>query len=110
MGLVVGFTTMIGNMAGAFTNIFFLAMRLDKTAFIGTSAWLFFIVNLFKVPFHIFVWETITWQSFQLNLIAIPIILLGFSIGIRIVKRINEKVFRILILILTAIGALFILA
>ena len=30
MGLVVGFTTMIGNLAGPFANIFFLAMRLPK--------------------------------------------------------------------------------
>ncbi len=109
MGLLVGFTTMVGNMAGAFANIFFLAMRLDKTAFIGTAAWLFCIVNLFKVPFHVFSWHTITWESFQLNLLSIPIIVLGFTVGIRIVKYINEKVFRMLILILTGIGALIIL-
>ena len=28
MGLTAGFTTMVGNLAGAFANIFFLAMRL----------------------------------------------------------------------------------
>ena len=29
-GLMAGFTTMVGNLAGAFTNIYFLAMRLPK--------------------------------------------------------------------------------
>jgi uncharacterized membrane protein YfcA len=109
MGLLVGFTTMVGNMAGAFANIFFLAMRLDKTTFIGTAAWLFFIVNLFKVPFHIFVWGTISWHTFQLNLALIPAIILGFILGFKIIKLINENFFRMLFLILTAIGALIIL-
>lgn len=59
-GLMAGITTMIGNLAGAFSNVFFLAMRLPKQAFIGTAAWLFFLINLFKLPFHIWVWKTIT--------------------------------------------------
>ncbi len=41
MGLAAGFCTMVGNLAGAFANIYFLAMQLPKRAFIGTSAWLF---------------------------------------------------------------------
>ncbi len=44
-GFLAGFTTMIGNLAGAFTNIFFLATRIPKNEFIGTAAWLFFIIN-----------------------------------------------------------------
>ena len=59
MGIFAGITTMVGNLAGAFANIFFLAMRLPKNEFIGTAAWLFFIVNLFKLPFHIWAWGTI---------------------------------------------------
>jgi len=42
MGVLAGFTTMVGNLAGAFANIYFLAMRLPKNEFIGTAAWLFF--------------------------------------------------------------------
>ena len=63
MGLLAGFTTMIGNLAGAFSNIYFLAMRLPKNNFIGTAAWLFFLINSFKVPFHIWSWETINSKS-----------------------------------------------
>jgi uncharacterized membrane protein YfcA len=36
MGLAAGFTTMLGNLAGAFSNIYFLAMRIPKNDFIGT--------------------------------------------------------------------------
>ncbi|HEY1200816.1 MAG TPA: sulfite exporter TauE/SafE family protein [Niastella sp.] len=63
MGLVSGFTTMLGNLAGAFSNIYFLAMRLPKNDFIGTGAWIFLIINLFKLPFQVFYWKNITTSS-----------------------------------------------
>ncbi len=108
MGLVAGFTTMIGNLAGAFANIFFLAMRMPKNDFIGTAACLFFIINIFKLPFHIFVWETITAETFALNLRLASAVFIGFIIGIRIVKLIKEQQYRQLILALTALGAILI--
>lgn len=109
MGLSAGFTTMIGNLAGAFANLFFLAMRLPKNNFIGTIAWLFLIINLFKIPFHVFVWKTITPETIALNLRLIPGIALGLVAGIYLIKKIKEKQFRNLILILTALGAIIIL-
>jgi len=108
MGLVAGFTTMIGNLAGAFTNIFFLAMRMPKNDFIGTAAWLFFIINVFKMPFHIFVWKTITPETLALNLRLAPAVFIGFIIGIRVVQWIKEQQYRRLILALTALGAILI--
>ena len=108
MGLSAGFTTMIGNLAGAFANIFFLAMRVPKNVFIGTTAWLFFIVNLFKVPFHIWVWETVGTETFAVNLRLIPLVILGFIVGVRTVALIREGDYRRMILILTAIGAVLI--
>ena len=105
MGLSAGFTTMVGNLAGAFSNLYFLAMRLPKVHFIGTAAWLFFIINLFKFPFHVFVWGTITKESLYLNLTLLPAIIIGLYTGIKIVKLIPEKLFRQLILVLTAAGA-----
>jgi uncharacterized membrane protein YfcA len=109
MGLLAGFTSMIGNLAGSFSNIYFLAMRLPKNEFIGTAAWLFFVINVFKLPFHIFVWKTVSVESLKLNLILVPGIILGFLIGVKIVKLINNQVYRKFILIVTAIGAIIIL-
>ncbi len=108
MGLTAGFTTMIGNLAGAFANIVFLAMRMPKNDFIGTASWLFLIINIFKMPFHIFVWKTITPETLALNLRLAPAVFIGFMVGIRIVKLINEQQYRQLILALTAIGAILI--
>ncbi len=109
IGILAGITTMIGNLAGAFSNIFFLAMRLPKNEFIGTAAWLFFIVNVFKLPFHIFVWQTITPETLIINLKLVPAILVGLIVGVRLVKIIKDSFYRKMILVLTALGALLIL-
>ncbi|MFK8102167.1 MAG: sulfite exporter TauE/SafE family protein [Saprospiraceae bacterium] len=109
MGFTAGFTTMIGNLAGAFANIFFLATRLPKNEFIGTAAWLFFIINIFKLPFHIFSWETVTWDSFMTDLWLLPGVIIGFVVGLQLVKKFKNDQYRKFILIMTAIGALMLL-
>jgi len=108
-GILAGLTTMIGNMAGPFTNLYFLMLRLPKNEFVGTAAWLFFITNLFKVPFHLFVWKTITQETLMLNLKLFPALLIGFFVGARILKYFNDSIYRKFILVVTAIGAIAIL-
>ena len=100
---------MIGNLAGAFSNIFFLAMRLPKNEFIGTAAWLFLIINVFKLPFHIWSWRTISPETLLINLKLAPEVLVGLYVGVRLVKIIKEDFYRKMILVLTAVGAVFIL-
>ena len=109
MGLVSGFTSMIGNLAGSFSNIYFLAMRLPKNEFIGTAAWLFFIINVFKLPFHIFVWKTVNVDSLKVNLFLFPAVILGFFLGVFLVKKIQNESYRKFILVVTAAGAFIIL-
>ncbi len=109
MGLLAGVATMVGNLAGAFTTLYFLALRLPKENFIGTVAWLFLISNTFKVPFHVYMWQTITWQTLAINLMLIAPIMLGFFLGVRLIRRIQEHHYRKLIMLLTALGAIAIL-
>lgn len=104
-GLSAGFTTMLGNLAGAFANLYFLAMRMPKNNFIGTAAWLFLCMNLFKLPFQVFYWKNITMQSLKTDVVLIPTLALGFWVGIRIVGKINDEHYRKLVIALTLIGA-----
>ena len=97
---------MIGNTAGPIMSLYLLAMQLPKNVLIGTGAWFFLVINLFKIPFHVFIWETITIESFSLNLLMWPVILTGGFLGVRLVRIIPEKPFRWLIIIMTALASL----
>jgi len=108
MGLISGFTTMLGNLAGAFSNIYFLAMRMPKNNFIGTAAWVFLVVNLFKLPFQIFYWKNITAVTLQTDLFLLIPLILGFWAGVKIVAKIEDDSYRKIVIVLTLIGAIFI--
>lgn len=109
MGLTAGITTMIGNLAGPFSNLYFLAMRLPKNEFIGTAAWLFLLTNWLKLPLHIFVWKTIDAEVLLTDLWLLPGVLLGLFAGVRLVRLIRDTSYRRLILFLTALGAILLL-
>jgi uncharacterized membrane protein YfcA len=108
MGSLAGFTTMVGNLAGPFSDLYFLAIRLPKEIFIGTAAWLFFMTNINKLTFHIWTWKTIHIESLLIDLILLPPLLLGLWGGVYLVKVTNQQQFRFIIVILTLIGALLI--
>lgn len=105
-GLLGGFTTMIGNAAGPVMSVYLLSMRKEKLEYIGINAWFFLVVNLLKVPLQIFAWNNISWQSFNLNLLMLPVIGIGALIGIRLVKLLPEKAFRRFVQIFTAISVI----
>lgn len=108
MGLASGFTTMLGNLGGAFSNLYFLAMRMPKNNFIGTAAWVFLVINYFKLPFQIIFWKNITLSSLKTDLLLAPVLLLGFWAGIKIVSKIKDDSYRKVVIVLTLIGAVFI--
>jgi uncharacterized membrane protein YfcA len=105
-GLAAGFTTMIGNLAGAFANLYFLAMRVNKNVFIGTGAWIFLFMNLFKFPFQVFYWKNINADTLKVDLYLIPALFLGFWAGVKLVGKIEDEQYRKLVIILTLIGSL----
>ena len=99
-GIAAGFTTMLGNLAGAFANVYFLAMRMPKNDFIGTAAWVFLVINLFKLPFQVFFWKNITAESLQTDLFLLPALAIGFIAVIKIVTRITDDNYRKLVICL----------
>ncbi|HMO61224.1 MAG TPA: sulfite exporter TauE/SafE family protein [Ferruginibacter sp.] len=104
-GMAAGFTTMLGNLAGAFANLYFLAMRMPKNDFIGTAAWVFLVINLFKLPFQVVYWKNINADTLTADALLLPALALGFVTGLRLVKHIKEQHYRRVVLALTLIGA-----
>jgi uncharacterized protein len=104
-GLMAGFTTMIANAAGPVMAAYLLTMKLYKKAFIGTGAWFFFMMNLFKVPFSASL-GLITLPSLKFNLMLFPAAAGGALAGFYLVKYIPQKWFETAIYGVTTAGAL----
>ena len=49
-GTLAGMTTMAANAGGAAMSLYLINMRVSMLAFMGTSAWFFFFLNLLKIP------------------------------------------------------------
>jgi len=103
-GLAAGFTTMIGNAAGAITSIYLLSMRLPKNAFIGTAAWFFLIVNLLKVPLQVIFWKNISAATLTFDAIMVPAIAIGAALGIVAAGKIPEKAYRVFVIVMTGVA------
>lgn len=105
IGLVAGTTTMMANAAGPVFSIYALAVGLPKFELVGTSAWLFFILNVFKVPFS-YALGLIQGTTLLLNVALLPAIALGLLVGRWLTQRIPQKLFNDLILGFAALAAL----
>lgn len=105
IGFLAGFTSMIANGAGPIMMIFFLAVGLPKMAFLGTSAWFFFILNLVKLPFHWSI-ETITFDTLLIDLKLAPIAMIGVVAGRYLVGFIPQKTFEFLAIGLTVLASI----
>jgi uncharacterized membrane protein YfcA len=105
-GILSGFTTMIGNAAGPIMSLYLVAMGYRKNNFLGTYSWFFLIINALKVPLQVFLWHNITLSNAATAAVMIPVVALGALLGALIVKKINEKLFRYLVIGMTAIAGI----
>jgi len=105
MGLLAGITTMLANSAGPIFALYALAMRLPKFELVGTSAWLFFILNAFKVPFSVGL-GLIRSQTLLFNLVLTPAIVAGVLGGRWLTTRLPQRLFDALLLAFAAVAAL----
>jgi len=108
LGVLAGFTTMIGNAAGSIMSIYLLAKGMNKTAFIGTNAFFFFFVNVIKVPFTSSL-GLINTQTLTLNAWVIPAVLVGAIIGFKVLPRIPQKHFQSIIIAFATLGGIYLI-
>jgi uncharacterized membrane protein YfcA len=104
VGLVAGGATMLANAAGPIIAIYCVAVALPKFELVGTSAWFFFIINAFKVPFSVSL-GLIHGNTLALNAILSPAILAGIFIGRWLTAHIPQRLFDGLLLAFAAAAA-----
>lgn len=107
-GSLGGFTTMVANAGGPVMSMYFLAARFPVKAFLGTAAWFFFLVNVAKLPFAIGL-GLLTPAGLLIDLVLAPAVLVGALIGRVIADRIDQPTFERIVIVLTVVGAVYLL-
>lgn len=107
-GAGAGFATMTANAAGAVMTVFLVAKRVDKVAFVGTSAWFFLGINLAKLPFSIGL-GLLAWADVLRALALAPLVGIGAWLGVHTIRRISQRAFETSVLAASAVSALALL-
>ena len=96
---------MLANAAGPVFGLYLLAIGLPKLEFVGTAAWFFLLLNVVKIPFS---WSLglIRLDTLALNVVLIPLIGLGLWVGSMAIRKIPQRLFDSIILILTGAASI----
>ena len=105
MGVLVGIMTMTANSAGPIFSLYLLNLQLPMQTFVGTNSWLFFIINVSKIPFNANL-GIITTQTLMLAVLLAPFVVMGGLFGQRIMRIINQRAFEYSALVSTLIAGL----
>jgi len=87
-----GFTSFVAHAGGPPINAYAIPLRLTPVRFTGTMAFYFFAINLAKwVPYG---WlGLLDWRNLATSLLLLPLAPLGVWTGVRIARRIDQKLF-----------------
>lgn len=105
IGLLAGGATMLANAAGPVIALYCVAVGLPKFEVVGTLAWFFLIINVFKLPFSASL-GLIRSDTLLFSATLFPVVLAGVFTGRWIVHRLPQRVFDILMLVFAALASL----
>ena len=105
LGVMTGFMSMVANSGGPPMSIYLLLRKNTVLKFMGNNAWLFFMVNLFKVPF-VFALGLLNFQSISYIIPALPLVPLGALLGRKVIGKLNQELFQKITLISAALAGL----
>lgn len=107
-GTMGGFTTMVANAGGPVMSMYFLATRTPVQVFLGTSAWFFAIINVVKVPFLAGL-GLFHGPVLLMDAVLAPLVVVGALAGIRLAKLMDQRLFDRIVIVLTVVGAVYLL-
>jgi len=104
-GLTIGVSTMMANAAGPAFSVYALVHKMAKSDFLGIGARVFLVLNLVKVPFMTDL-NIINLESLRLDVALLPGTFLGIVAGYRLLTRIPQKVFEVLLYVFSLVAGL----
>jgi hypothetical protein len=105
MGLAAGAATMLANAAGSILALYCVAVSLPKWELVGTTAWLFLLINVFKLPFSVGL-GLVHAETLLLGAVLLPAIGAGLFAGRWLTDRIPQRAFDAFLLVFAAVAAL----
>ncbi len=105
VGTVMGFTTMVANASGPVMTVYLLLSGYGMLRFLGTGAWFFLLVNLFKLPFSIGL-GLVSPSALLADVVLLPALAVGAVLGALLVRRIAQRTFERAALALVVVSAL----
>lgn len=104
-GAAAGTSSAIAHAGGPPMTMYLLSRRLDPKTFVATSAAVFAVVNLLKVPFY--AWTGVfDWHAQLQYAWAFAFIPLGAVLGRVLLSRIPRKAFRLIVTIGLLVGGI----
>ena len=102
-GMLAGFTTTVGNVAGTVLSLYFMLLKVDKYTFVGTAAFFFLIVNLSKLPLYGMIG---IFKTYYINtyLLTVPLVFVGAFAGKQFLEWVPQQAFNRIILITTGLA------
>lgn len=107
-GTATGFTTMVANAAGPITTLYLLVSGYAVMELVGAAAWLYFVINLVKLPVSIGL-GLVHPGSLLLDLALLPAMAAGAWVGVVTIRRITQAQFERYVLALVAVSAILLL-
>ncbi len=104
VGVVTGFVTMVANASGPVMTVYLLLSGFSMLRFLGTGAWFFLLVNLFKLPFSIGLGLVAT-DALLADAVLLPAMLVGAALGALLIRRIGQRTFERIALVLVVVSA-----
>jgi uncharacterized membrane protein YfcA len=105
LGSTAGFMSMVANSGGPPMSIYLLLRENTVMKFMGNNAWLFFLVNLFKLPFTLAL-GLLNFESLYYILPALPMVPLGAMLGRKVINKLNLELFQNITLVSAALAGL----
>ncbi len=104
-GIAAGFCSTIAHAAGPIVGLYLFAQGLGKTLFVGTTAWVFTLINLTKLPFYFGV-GLVRSDVLLFDVLLVPLVPIGSFLGKWLHERVSERLFNWVIFVLTMVAGI----
>ncbi len=104
-GISAGITSTIAHAAGPIVGFYMYVQGMNKSLFVGTTAWTFTFINFAKLPTYTFA-GLFDRTNLEMALILLPLVPIGSFIGKWLHDRISEALFNMVIMICVLVAGI----